>query len=76
MHMQNLVKFYKFVLKILSGNEIMMDGLNDGPNDGQPKSSTAPHFQLYMLILSIYRHISNLVKFFEFVLKILSQMKI
>ena len=39
MHMQNLVKFYKFVLKILGGNEIMNDGLNDGLNDGQPKYS-------------------------------------
>ena len=44
MHIQNLVKFYKVVLKILSGNEIMTDGWNDGWNDRQPKSNIAPHF--------------------------------
>ena len=42
MHTQNsLVKFYQFVLKILSGNEILMNGRNDG----QPKSSKAPFYQ-------------------------------
>ena len=34
MHIQNLVKFYKVVLKILSGNEMMTDGQNDRLNDG------------------------------------------
>ena len=34
MHIQNLVKFYKVVLKILSGNEMMTDGGNVGRNDG------------------------------------------
>ena len=40
MHIQNLVKFYKDVLKILSINEIM----TEGRNDRQPKSNIAPHF--------------------------------
>ena len=31
---QNLGKFYKVVLKILSGNEMMTDGHNDRRNDG------------------------------------------
>ena len=35
-HIQNLVKFYKTFLKILSGNQIM--------TDGQPKSNIAPTF--------------------------------
>ena len=39
MHIQNLDKFYKRVLKILSGNEkIMMDEGTDERNDRQPKS--------------------------------------
>ena len=38
MHTQNLVKFYLFVLNILSGKKIMMDG----QNDGQPKPSIDP----------------------------------
>ena len=41
MHIQSLVKFYQFVLKILSGSEIM----TDGRNDGLPKSTIAPLFQ-------------------------------
>ena len=40
MHVQNLIKFYKTVLKILSGNEIM----RDGRNDSQPKSNITPTF--------------------------------
>ena len=32
MHIQNLMKFYQFVLKILSGNEIVTDGMSDNPN--------------------------------------------
>ena len=35
----NLVKFYKVLLKILSGNKIMTDGWMDGQNDRQPKSN-------------------------------------
>ena len=31
---QNLDKFYKVVLKILSGNEMMTDRQNDRRNDG------------------------------------------
>ena len=31
---QNLGQFYKVVLKILSGNEMMTDGHNDRRNDG------------------------------------------
>ena len=38
MHIQNLVKFYQFVLKIMSRNKILMDGMMDW----QPKSSIAP----------------------------------
>ena len=30
MHIQNLVKFYQFVLKILSGNQIMTDRMMKG----------------------------------------------
>ena len=37
-NIQNLVKFYEFLLKMLSGNEIMTDWQNDGHNDEQPKS--------------------------------------
>ena len=33
MHIQNLFKFYKVVLKILSGNEMMTDGRNDRMTD-------------------------------------------
>ena len=33
MHIRNLVKFYKVVLKILSGNEMMTDGQKDDRND-------------------------------------------
>ena len=47
MHIQNLVKFYHFVLKILSRNEIVMDRWIDG----QPKSSTAPLFQSGAIIM-------------------------
>ena len=33
MHLQKkYFKFYKFVLKILSRNQIMMDGMIDNPN--------------------------------------------
>ena len=39
MHIQNLVKFYKVVLKILSGNEMMADGRNVGRNDGMTDNS-------------------------------------
>ena len=35
-------KVYRFLLKILSGNEIMMDRQNDWQNDRQPKCSIAP----------------------------------
>ena len=41
MHIQNMVKFYQFVLKILSGNE----NLTDGRNDRESKSSIVPLFQ-------------------------------
>ena len=41
MHTQNLVKFYQFFLKILSGNEVM----TAGRIDRQPKSSIAPLLQ-------------------------------
>ena len=34
MHIQNLGKFYKVVLKKLSGNEMMADGQNDRLNNG------------------------------------------
>ena len=47
MHIQNLDKFYKRVLKILSGNEkIMTDEWTNGQgrNDRQPKSYIAPPF--------------------------------
>ena len=44
MHIQNLVRFYKEFLKILSGNKIMTDRHMDGQNDRQPKSNTAPNF--------------------------------
>ena len=40
MHIQNLVKFYKVVLKILSGNEMMTDGQNDRQNDGMTDNPT------------------------------------
>ena len=34
MHIQNFGKFYKVVLKILSGNEMMTDGQNNRQNVG------------------------------------------
>ena len=48
-HIQNLDKYYKRSLEILSGNEkIMTDGRTkertDGRNDRQPKSYIAPPF--------------------------------
>ena len=42
MHIQNLIKFYKVVLKILSENKTMMDEWADGQSDRQPKSYIAP----------------------------------
>ena len=48
MHIQNLLKFYIRVLKILSRNETMtderMDEQTDEQNDRQPKSNIAPTF--------------------------------
>ena len=44
MHIQNLDKFYKRVIKILSANEIMLDARTDEQNDRQPKSNIAPTF--------------------------------
>ena len=35
MHIQNLVKSYELVLKILSENQIMTDGQNGGMKDNQ-----------------------------------------
>ena len=40
MHIQNLVKFYPFVLKILSGNEMMMDRMTEGMTDGMTERMT------------------------------------
>ena len=48
MHIQNLVKFYQCVLKILSEDQIMMDGLTDG----QTKRSSIALFELVLKILS------------------------
>ena len=45
MHTQNLVKFYQFVLKILSWFEIMMDGQNDGMNDNPNTVYPPPFFK-------------------------------
>ena len=60
MHIENLDKFYKRVLKILSENEkIMTDERTDGRtkerNDRQPKSyiATPPLFQSGSIIMSI-----------------------
>ena len=44
MHIQNLVRFYKIFLKILSGSKITRDRRTDGWNDRQPKSNIAPNF--------------------------------
>ena len=51
MHIQDLVKFYPFVLKILSRNEIMMDGQMDLWND---RSSTAPLFQSRAINITLF----------------------
>ena len=48
MHIQNLVRFYKVFLKILSGNKIMMDGRNNR----QPKSNLAPTFSPGAIIIA------------------------
>ena len=48
MHIQTLVKFYRCVLKILSGKQKYdrrIDRTTDGRNGGQPKSSIAQLFQ-------------------------------
>ena len=37
MHIQNLDKFYKRFLKVLSSNEIMTDGQMNGRTDRHPK---------------------------------------
>ena len=54
MHIQNLVKFYKVVLKILSGNEMMRDRQNDRQNDGMTvnQSNIAPLFLTSLLMTS------------------------
>ena len=50
MHIQNLYKVYKRVLKILSGNESMteewMDGWPNRQNDRQTKSYIAPPIKI------------------------------
>ena len=54
-HIQNLDKFFKRVLKILSGREKnMMDERMDGQNDRQPKSYRPPPlFQNGTIIIHI-----------------------
>ena len=54
-HIQNLDKFFKRVLKILSRREKnMMDERMDGRNDRQPKSYRPPHlFQNGAIIIHI-----------------------
>ena len=51
MHIQNLGKFYKVVLKILSGNEMMTDGWNDGMIDN-PNFNIAPLFLTSLFVTS------------------------
>ena len=54
MHIQKLVKFYKAVLKILSGNEMMRDRQNDRQNDGMTvnQSNIAPLILTSLLVTS------------------------
>ena len=54
MHIQKLVKFYKVVLKILSGNEMMRDRQNDRQNDGMTvnQSNIAPLILTSLLVTS------------------------
>ena len=70
MHIQNLVKIYKCVLKILNRNETLMDGQIDGHNGGLSKSRIAPFFKAIKFQPSML--IQNLVKSYQFVLKTLS----
>ena len=54
MHIQNLNKFYKVVLKILSRNEMMRDRQNDRQNDGMTinQSNIAPLLLTSLLVTS------------------------
>ena len=62
MCIQNLVRFCKFVFKILSGNQIFTDSRNhgktesrkDGITEGQGESSIAPLFQNGAIIMQYY----------------------
>ena len=64
MHLQNFVKFYKTVLKILSGNQIMTDGRK------QPKSNITSTFskrgykygKYPQIQLALYPHIPKLIQ--------------
>ena len=76
MHIQNLVKFYNFVLKILCGNEILnrilasIGGHNSITNAGKMMCN---NLNLDRININAY---TNLVKFYQFVLKISSGYKI
>ena len=58
MHVQYLVKFCQFVLKILSRNNIMTDGGKDVGTDGrnveQSRSSIAPLFQSRAIMILLF----------------------
>ena len=72
MCIQNLVMFCPFILKILSGNEILtsIKGRNSAANL-RKMTFYNPNLDLAMLMC-----IQNLVKFCPFILKILSRNKI
>ena len=53
MCIQNFFKFCPLVLKILSGNEMVMDLRNNRKTEGQGKSSIAPLFQSGAIITVI-----------------------
>ena len=63
MCIQNLVGFCQFVLKILSGNEMltesrnhgMTEPRNHGTTEGQGESSIAPLFQSGAIIMGVGR---------------------
>ena len=73
MHLQNLVRFHQFVLKILSGNEIPTS--NNGQysvTDLQKLMRNNPNLNVF----AISMHMQNLIRFQQLFLEILNDNEI
>ena len=62
MHIQNLDKLYKSVLKILSRNKIMTDGRTDGMTDNPNYSTPLFQTRAIMKVMSIGK--GNILQYF------------